>query len=195
MLLMGCVGSNTATPLDSTQVTPTDTIAYTNPDLTYKNGAYQYDGEPFSGVVHRVLKGYAIESYSSVLQGRLHGAYSSYYASGKPYEIRTYHNGLSTGTHTGYWEDSGLKKFEYNYQNQKKEGRQRSWYANGDPAEAYTCHDDRLDGLQQAWRENGSLYRNFVVRDGIRYGLQKSKTCYEVSDERVVLQAEKVAAK
>ena len=150
MLLMGCVGSNTATPLDSTQVTPTDTIAYTNPDLTYKNGAYQYDGEPFSGVVHRVLKGYAIESYSSVLQGRLHGAYSSYYASGKPYEIRTYHNGLSTGTHTGYWEDSGLKKFEYNYQNQKKEGRQRSWYANGDPAEAYTCHDDRLDGLQQA---------------------------------------------
>ncbi len=175
----------------SLSASPIDTVAFEDPALTCVDGAYRFDDEPFSGVVYRVLKGYAIETYSSVAGGRLHGSYTSYYASGVPYEVRTYRNGLSTGTHTGYWEDTGDKKFEYHYLEQKKEGTQRTWYATGDPAEAYTYRDDRLDGQQQAWRENGSLYRNFVVRDGIRYGLQKSKTCYEVSDEQVVLQADK----
>ncbi len=168
-----------------------DTLAFTNLLLTYENGTYRYGEVPFSGVVHRVLKGFAIKSYTTVADGRPHGEYRSYYASGKPYEVRTYRNGLSTGTHTGYWEDSGFIKFEYTYHNEQKEGPQRTWYANGDPAEAYTYHNDRLDGPQQAWRENGSLYRNFVVQDGIRYGLQKSKTCYEVSAGRLVLQADK----
>ncbi len=194
LLLLVCgvvVKSDSKSPTPASEALTVDTLAFTNPLLTYENGTYRYGELPFSGVVHRVLKGFAIESYTTVRDGRPHGAYRSFYASGKPYEVRTYQEGLSTGTHTGYWEDSGRKKFEYTYHDEQKEGPQRTWYANGDPAEAYTYHNDRLDGLQQAWRENGSLYRNFIVKNGIRYGLQKSKTCYEVSDGRLVVQADK----
>ncbi|MCP9235238.1 toxin-antitoxin system YwqK family antitoxin [Lewinella sp. JB7] len=166
-----------------------DTVDFADSRTIYVNGIYRYDGEPFTGVVHRVLKGYDIATYSTVREGRLDGVYRSFYASGRPYEVRTYRDGLSTGTHFGYWEASGTLKFAYTYEAQKKEGLQLTWYANGDPAEAYTYHDDRLEGLQQAWRENGSLYRNFIVRDGVRYGLQKSKACFEVSEGGVVLQA------
>ncbi len=196
LLAIGGFMKSGATPYSaSPNEIAVDTVAYTDARLAYTNGTYLYDSEAFSGVVHQVLEGFDIQTYSTVLEGRLHGAYRSYYASGQPYEVRTYRNGLATGTHTGYWEGSGNRKFEYHYQEQKKEGTHRTWYANGDPAEAYTYHDDRLDGLQQAWRDNGSLYRNFVVKDGTRYGLQKSKTCYEVSDGRVVLQADKLETK
>ncbi|MBK8500907.1 MAG: hypothetical protein IPL46_01155 [Saprospiraceae bacterium] len=174
-----------------TSAIPNDTLACTNLNLAYVNGGYLLDNEPYSGVVYKVLKGYDIGTYSSVLNGQLHGTYTSFFASGRPYEIRKYRNGLSVGKHIGYWENSGKLKFEYNYCNQKKEGIQKNWYSDGSLASTYSYHDDKLDGLQQAWRENGSLYRNFVVKDGIRYGLQKTKTCYELNDGKVVLQANK----
>lgn len=176
--------------VDTTGI-PADTIAFTHPGLTYSNGEYFFENKLYSGMVYKVLKGYSIATYSSVLNGRLHGTYRSFYASGKPYEIRQYRKGLSVGKHLGYWEDSGNLKFEYHYYDQKKEGSQKSWYANGNLAYAYMYSNDQLEGLQQAWRENGSLYRNFVVKNGISYGLQKSKSCYEVIDEEVVRQADK----
>ena len=153
LLVIGVIAKSNDTPgILSPGTSPVDTVAYTDPYLAYTNGVYLYEEAPFSGVVHQVLKGFAIETYSTVVEGRLDGEYRSFYASGKPYEVRTYRDGLSVGTHTGYWEESGAQKFEYNYREQKKEGTQRTWYANGDPAEAYFFHDDRLDGLQQAWR-------------------------------------------
>lgn len=170
---------------------PVDTIAITAANMTYVNGRYLLNEQPYSGIVYKVLKGFNVATYNSVLNGQLHGTYRSYYASGKPYEIRQYRNGLSVGTHIGYWEKTGELKFEYNYHNQKKEGSQKNWYSDGSPAYVYHYKDDRLDGLQQAWRENGSLYRNFTVKDGVNYGLQRSKTCFEVSDGQPISQEDK----
>tara|TARA_R110000868_G_scaffold162251_1_gene393317 strand:+ start:393 stop:1091 length:699 start_codon:yes stop_codon:yes gene_type:complete len=173
----------------------TDTIAFTNPNLEYVNGKYLLNNTPFSGVVYKVLKGFKVATYSSVLNGQLHGIYKSFYPNGNPYEIREYKLGLSVGKHTGYWENTGELKFEYNYDNQKKEGYQKSWYASGNLAYVYNYKNDKFEGLQQAWRENGSLYRNFVVKNGVNYGLQKSKSCYEVSNEKVIRQASKLVSK
>ena len=113
----------------------------------------------------------------------------------KPYEVRQYRNGYSLGKQVGFWENTGNLKFEYNYFNQKKEGIQKNWYPDGSPAYVYNYKDDRLAGLQQAWRENGSLYRNFTVKDGVNYGLQRSKTCFEVSDDNLILQVNKTVSK
>jgi antitoxin component YwqK of YwqJK toxin-antitoxin module len=197
LLLNGCVEPPSSKDevldysIDITAI-PKDTIKYSQPNLVYVNGEYLLDNEPYSGIIYKVLKGYNVSTYSSVLNGKLHGTYKSFYASGKPYEIRKYRNGLSVGKHIGYWESTRKLKFEYNDYEQKKEGVQKSWYADGRLAYAYHYKDDSLDGLQQAWRENGSLYRNFVVKNGVSYGLQKSKTCYEVSDENIILQASKI---
>ena len=172
---------------------PVDTIKNTDANVSFVNGRYFLNSKPYSGVVFKVLKGYDVATYSSVLNGQLHGTYKSFYASGKPYEVRQYRNGLSVGKQIGYWERTGQLKFEYNYYNQKKEGVQKNWYEDGRPAYTYQYKEDRLDGLQQAWRENGSLYRNFTVKDGVNYGLQRSKTCFEISDNEVVSQEYKAA--
>ncbi|SHJ20131.1 Antitoxin component YwqK of the YwqJK toxin-antitoxin module [Mesonia phycicola] len=168
-----------------------DTIAFTNPDMKFVNGEYFFKNKPFTGIVFKILKGYQLKTYSSVINGKLNGLYQSFYPNGKPYEIRNYKDGLSVGKHIGYWENTGNLKFEYNYNNQQKEGLQKSWYANGDLAHIYNYKEDKLEGLQQAWRKNGSLYRNFIVKNGARYGLQKSKSCYELNDEKIVLQVDK----
>lgn len=177
-----------------TSAVPRDTLNYDEAEMQLINGKYLVNEKPFSGIVHRTLKGYPIETYSSVLDGSLHGTYRSFYASGKPYEVRTYREGLSVGRHFAYWEESGHLKFEYNYYNQKKEGAQKSWYSNGSLAYSYFYQDDHLEGLQQAWRKNGSLYRNFEVKNGARYGLQKAKSCYELSDEELILQSSKTVS-
>ncbi|PNW26539.1 toxin-antitoxin system YwqK family antitoxin [Formosa algae] len=170
---------------------PIDTIAFTNSNLTYINGLYLLQNKPYSGIVYTVLKGYDVKTYSSVLNGKLHGTYRSFYDNGKPYEIRYYRNGLAIGTHVAYWKSNGNLKFEYNYYDQKKEGSHKNWFENGNLSYSYRYKNDRLFGLQQAWRINGSLYRNFIVKNGVRYGLQKAKSCYELSNETVVTQASK----
>ena len=37
-------------------------------------------------------------------------------------------------------------------------------------------------GLQRAWRENGTLYANYEVRDGKRYGVVNARLCYSIKD-------------
>tara|TARA_R110000868_G_scaffold97396_3_gene267793 strand:+ start:63149 stop:63724 length:576 start_codon:yes stop_codon:yes gene_type:complete len=164
---------------------PKDTIDFNAPGLTYKNGRYYLSGEKYSGIVHKKQIGFNIVTYSSVYKGMLHGTYRSYYSNGKVFERRMYKNNLSLGKQVGYWEETGNLKFEYNYYNDKKEGEQKSWYANGALAYSYHYKDDKQEGLQQAWRQNGSLYRNFEVHNGIRYGLQKTTTCYELEAEEI----------
>ncbi|MFB9054158.1 toxin-antitoxin system YwqK family antitoxin [Formosa undariae] len=182
---------NTSNYAIDTRAIPNDTIAFSNPSVTYVNGKYLLHNKPYLGIVFKVLKGYHVKTYSSVLDGKLHGTYRSFYANGNRYEVRTYNYGQSTGVHYGYWESNGKLKFEYHYINQKKEGTYKNWFENGDLANNYNYKDDRLYGLQRAWRLNGSLYRNFVVKNGVRYGLQKAKSCFELSNEKVIRQAGK----
>ncbi|MEG3657671.1 hypothetical protein V5097_09690 [Arenibacter palladensis] len=165
---------------------PTDTVDFKDPRVSYVNGIYYLDNKEYSGIVFKVLKGYNLKTYSSVLNGMLHGKYRSFYENGKPYEVRQYRANKAVGKQYGYWEDTGNLKFEYNYYNQKKEGVQKSWYSNGEPYYEYNYKDDRQVGMQKAWRKNGSLFRNFVVKNGVRYGLQKSVSCYGLANEEVI---------
>ncbi|GEO21917.1 toxin-antitoxin system YwqK family antitoxin [Cyclobacterium qasimii] len=165
---------------------PNDTINFNDANISLVNGYYYLGYEKYSGIIYKKQVGFNISTYSSILDGVLHGLYTSYYDNGKPFEVRNYRNNLSVGKQIGYWEDSGELKFEYNYYEDKKEGVQRSWYANGAPSYVYNYKDDKQDGLQQAWRLNGSLYRNFQVKNGTRFGLQKTTTCYALEDEKII---------
>ncbi|MGJ8593427.1 MAG: toxin-antitoxin system YwqK family antitoxin [Aquaticitalea sp.] len=170
--------------IDTSQI-PKDTIYFDDDNVSFNNGLYYLKGELYSGVVYKEQKGFQVKTYSSVLNGKLYGTYRSYYSNGKPYEIRSYKNNLSVGKQRGYWEDTGILKFEYNYYNEKREGLQKSWFSDGTPAYVYNYKDDKQDGLQQAWRINGSLYRNFEAKNGKRYGLQKAVSCKELIAEKI----------
>jgi hypothetical protein len=39
--------------------------------------------------------------------------------------------------------------------------------------------------MQKAWRENGKPFINYEVKDGVRYGLQKSALCYTLKNEKI----------
>ncbi|AWW00264.1 toxin-antitoxin system YwqK family antitoxin [Arcticibacterium luteifluviistationis] len=169
----------------NTEDIPQDTVYFSNPSVSYVNGLYYLDQKKFSGILYRELKGYDVKTYSSVLNGMLHGPFRSFYKNGKPYEVRNYKENISLGKQYGYWESTGNRKFEYNYVSEKREGIQRSWYANGDVYYVYNYKDDKQEGLQQAWRINGSLFRNFVSKNNKRYGLQKSFSCSELSNEEI----------
>jgi hypothetical protein len=39
--------------------------------------------------------------------------------------------------------------------------------------------------MQKAWRENGKPFINYEVKDGVRYGLQKSALCYTLKNEKM----------
>ncbi|MCG9793252.1 toxin-antitoxin system YwqK family antitoxin [Flavobacterium algicola] len=170
--------------IDTTKI-PKDTIEFDNSKVSLVNGIYYYGNKKYSGILHKVLRGYNVQSYSSLLNGELHGIYRSFYQNGQPYEVRRYKNSLSVGKQYGYWPDNGKLKFEYNYYNEKREGVQKSWYYDGSKSYVYNYKDDKQVGLQQAWRSNATLYRNFVVKDGKRYGLQSSFTCYEINKGKV----------
>ncbi|WP_430409535.1 toxin-antitoxin system YwqK family antitoxin [Kordia sp.] len=164
---------------------PKDTVAFSNPKLLFINGIYYLNNVTYSGIIYKELKGNKIKTFSSVLNGKLHGTFKSFHENNTIYEIRNYKNNVSLGKQTGYWQTTGKLKFEYNYFNDKKEGIQKSWYSNGNIAYIYNYRDDKQDGFQKAWRQNGSLYRNFQVKNGIRYGLQKSKSCATIQDGKI----------
>ena len=61
---------------------------------------------------------------------------------------------------------------------------QRSWHANGRLAEIRHVRDGHEEGLQQAWAEDGTLYINYEMRNGRRYGLMNARPCNPVEQAR-----------
>ncbi|MFP5041731.1 toxin-antitoxin system YwqK family antitoxin [Parasediminibacterium sp. JCM 36343] len=176
--------------LVDTSVIPRDTVFVTDKNVSRVNGLYQYKNNPFSGIIKELYDNGKVKKQLSVYQGMLHGTYRSYYEDGKPWEIRSYKNNLSTGKHYGFWAVSGNRHFEYNYYEEKMEGLQKKWYKSGKPLLFLNYVDDREEGLQQGWRENGKLYLNYVAKDGYRYGLQKSALCYTLRNEKIKSETE-----
>jgi antitoxin component YwqK of YwqJK toxin-antitoxin module len=164
---------------------PKDIVAFGDKRLQLVNGIYHYKNKVFSGFINQFYPNGKLKKHFSVYQGKMHGTYQSYYEDGKPWEIRTYKNNLSTGKHVGFWPESGKSHFEYNYYEEKMEGLQKKWYKSGKPYLALNYVNDREEGLQQGWRENGKLYLNYVAKDGFRYGLQKAALCYSLRDGKI----------
>lgn len=64
------------------------------------------------------------------------------------------------------------------------ETTKRTWYPNGQLSEVRHLKNGREDGLQQAWTEDGTLYMNYEMKDGRRYGLFNARPCSPVKETR-----------
>jgi antitoxin component YwqK of YwqJK toxin-antitoxin module len=60
-------------------------------------------------------------------------------------------------------------------------GEYRTWYASGRPYESRHYVDGREEGRQQSWTEDGTLFLNYEMRDGRRYGLVNARPCLPAS--------------
>ncbi|SDY61684.1 toxin-antitoxin system YwqK family antitoxin [Hymenobacter psychrophilus] len=172
--------AKTVGPVDVSQV-PDTTVARTDAALNLHNGVYYLGSKPYSGFVQELYPTGAVKSNASYYAGRQHGLTRTFWADGRPHEVRSYRAGLAYGRHTGFW-PNGHRKFDFVYADDKREGSHKQWYESGNIYCDLNFADDQEVGRQQAWRENGKVYINYAVRDGVRYGLQKSALCYTLRD-------------
>lgn len=56
----------------------------------------------------------------------------------------------------------------------------RTFYPNGRRYEVRHFFNGKEEGLQQAWTEDGTLYINYEMRNGRRYGFVNARPCVPV---------------
>jgi hypothetical protein len=60
----------------------------------------------------------------------------------------------------------------------------RTFHPNGRLYEVRHVRAGREEGLQQAWTEDGTLYINYEMRNGRRYGFINARPCRLVEAQR-----------
>jgi antitoxin component YwqK of YwqJK toxin-antitoxin module len=150
--------------------------------LVIKNGALYYKGGLFSGYLTSHFKSSALKEKSPYLNGKLEGAAITWFENGQIESQRNYSGGEKDGTHYGWYPD-GTARFEYNYKNGLSEGQSTDWYPNGKlfQEKIFTAG---AEASVKAWRDTGKLYANYIVKDGVIFGLNNSTLCYSLKNER-----------
>ena len=120
----------------------------------------------------------SLEGYSN---GLLHGRSRKWYVNKQIFEDRTYTMGEKNGKQTSWWEN-GNKQFEFYAKNDKYEGELKEWAFDGKLMHLAHYKDGQEEGIQQLWYENGKIRANYVIINGKRYGLLGTKNCKNVSD-------------
>ena len=62
--------------------------------------------------------------------------------------------------------------------------QRRTFYPDGRPYEMRHFYHGREEGLQQAWTEDGTLYINYEMRQGRRYGFINARPCLPVEEPK-----------
>ena len=60
----------------------------------------------------------------------------------------------------------------------------RTYYASGKPYEVRHFLNGREEGVQQVWAEDGTLYINYDMRGGRRYGMINARPCAPVKEAK-----------
>ncbi|HYE87651.1 MAG TPA: hypothetical protein VEA16_14915 [Vicinamibacterales bacterium] len=60
----------------------------------------------------------------------------------------------------------------------------RTFYPSGRLFEVRHFYNGREEGLQQAWTEDGTLYLNYVMKNGRRYGFVNARPCTPVKERK-----------
>jgi antitoxin component YwqK of YwqJK toxin-antitoxin module len=117
----------------------------------------------------------------SYQNGREHGIHRLYYAKNKPKEIRYFNNGWKQGLHVGFY-PNGKKAFEYQYKDDEFHGTILEWTSSGILYRNMNYKNGFEEGRQIIRYSNGKIKSNYIVKNGIRYGLLGTKNCKNVSD-------------
>lgn len=60
----------------------------------------------------------------------------------------------------------------------------RTFYPGGRPYEVRHFYNGQEEGLQQVWTEDGTLFINYEMRNGRRYGFINARPCRPVEESR-----------
>lgn len=151
-------------------------------NLQTKTDVVCNDNQPFTGIIYALAENrkdtLAVVEF---FDGKEHGHWRKYYATGNLAEERFYDHGVKTGTLTQWWEN-GIKKLEYHFANGEYEGPCREWNSKGALVSDMHYHKGYEEGTQTTFYDNGKVRANYVMTNGRRYGLLGTKNCVNVSD-------------
>lgn len=60
----------------------------------------------------------------------------------------------------------------------------RTFYPSGQPYEVRHFYNGKEQGRQQAWTEDGTLFINYEMRNGRRYGFINARPCRPVEESQ-----------
>lgn len=119
-----------------------------------------------------------IEGY---IDGLLSGVCRKWFPNGQLMEERHYLNGQKNGKQVSFWQN-GNKRFEFMAKNDAYEGELKEYSKNGYLFHLANYVNGQEEGIQKMWYENGKIRANFVIKKGKRYGLLGTKNCKNESD-------------
>jgi antitoxin component YwqK of YwqJK toxin-antitoxin module len=148
--------------------------------ILVKNEVAILNGKKYSGYVYQ-LKNKDTVFISGYLKGRLEGVSKKWYPNNFLKEIRHYTKGEKNGKQVSFWEN-GNKKFEFIAKKDAYEGELKEWTVDGKLFHLANFKNGQEAGTQKLWYADGKIRANYVIINGKRYGLLGTKNCVNVSD-------------
>ena len=138
-------------------------------------------GEPVNGIVYALYPNKDTMYSVTYLNGRENGISRAYYPGNRLKELRYFKNGWKEGTHKG-WYLNGRRAFVYEFKSDVFHGKFREWTSTGVLFRDMTYEEGQESGSQTVRYADGKIKSNYVIRNGVRYGLLGTKNCSNVSD-------------
>ncbi len=118
----------------------------------------QYEKRRKKGTWRTYYQSNELRSITNYFDGRLHGDYQEYYASGQLKKNGKFRQGDKTGTWKSFYEN-GKPKIVANFKKDKLEGSYKEYYENGSIWEHGAYYADERDGTWTFYNENGTIKR------------------------------------
>lgn len=182
ILLTSCESSVTKTE----EIVPTDTVATMALLLIPEEGLTYLDELPYTGYALQQYANGERASLTAYLNGKKHGTQIKWFEDGDISAVSEYHHGKLEGTSSTWWRNGNLRTVSA-FSDGVAHGTQRQYYESGALFKEINLDRGIESGMQRSWRENGKIYNNYEARDGRIYGLKRSKLCFKLEDEKVVL--------
>ena len=129
-------------------------------------------GALFDGSCTTCHRNGVVEQQITILEGKRHGADTSYYSSGCPYSSQNYVNGVLHGASASYFDSTNRVKTIVNHYMGSLYGPFIVFNAQGDTLKYQEYANNRLSGTKKSYYENSKIKKTVGYKDGLLHGSQ-----------------------
>jgi antitoxin component YwqK of YwqJK toxin-antitoxin module len=153
-----------------------------NKNIQHISGITYVEDKMADGVLYELFpRSTDTACISEYKEGRQDGIYRTFYPGGKKKESRFFRKGWKEGEHRG-WYASGKLAYIYHFTNDEFNGSLKEWTERGILFRDMNYENGYENGHQRIYYYNGKIKSNYVIKNGIRYGLLGTKNCVNVTD-------------
>jgi antitoxin component YwqK of YwqJK toxin-antitoxin module len=177
-----CSCNNTKIETKKNKIIEKQYILNSSSNVRINQDTLFYKNKKFSGCVYDFYSNTNDSVFvAEYINGINDGILKRFYPDKKLMEIRTYFEGKKNGKQVSYWQN-GNKRFEFIAKNDVYEGELKEWNIENKLIHLAHFKNGQEEGIQKLWYDNGKIRANYVIRNGRRYGLLGTKNCKNVSD-------------